>query len=233
MESTPPALRPILLVDDDVELCALLGEFLHQHGFQVAFAHDGPSGLGRALSGTYELVILDAMLPLLEGFEVLRQLRRRSRVPVIMLTARAEERDRIGGLESGADDYLVKPFGTGELLARMRAVSRRIHGVSGERQREIRVGPVRIDAETATAWSGTRRLDLTGTEFAILDLLVREAGRIVSRDEISSVLNQRQATGYERSVDVHMSHLRKKLEPEAAALVRTARGIGYMFTRPE
>ena len=151
---------------------------------------------------------------------------------MIMLTARAGERDRIGGLEIGADDYLVKPFAAGELLARIRAVIRRTQKTPVDQQAMIQVGPVRVDLQTNEAWSGDRRLELTSTEFAILEFIVREAGRVVSRDELSAVLYQRPATAYERSVDVHMSHLRKKLEPESDALVKTFRGVGYMFIVP-
>jgi two-component system response regulator CpxR len=228
MPDTPsPDAPSLLLVDDDVELCAMVGEFLTSRGFRVTNAHDGPSALGRALSDAYELVILDVMLPLLDGFEVLRQIRRRSMVPVIMLTARADEHDRIGGLESGADDYLLKPFAAGELLARIHAVSRRArHTIAGAPD-QVQAGPVRLNRQTGEAWCGGQRIQLTSTEFTILDLLVRSSGRIVTRDAISAVLYQRQATAYERSVDVHMSHLRKKLEREIGPLIRTVRGVGY------
>jgi DNA-binding response OmpR family regulator len=226
--------RAILLVDDDAELCALLEAYLAGNDYRVSFAHDGSSGLRGALSGEYDLVVLDVMLPLLDGFEILRQLRRRSAVPVIMLTARSAEEDRICGLEHGADDYLLKPFAAGELLARMRAVLRRAdHTAERSVIAEVQVGGVRVCPNTQDAWCGPRRLDLTPTEFAILELLLRGAGRIVSRNEISAVLHQRQATAFERSVDVHVSHLRRKLEPEAAPLIRTVRGVGYMFAIAE
>jgi two-component system response regulator CpxR len=229
----PTAVPSLLLVDDDVELCAMVGEFLAARGFQLTYAHDGPSGLGRALADAYELIILDVMLPLLDGFEVLRQIRLRSMVPVIMLTARADERDRIAGLENGADDYLLKPFAAGELLARIHAVSRRArHTITGAPM-EVETGPVRLNRQTGDAWCDGKRLELTATEFTILDLLVRSAGRVVTRDAISAVLYQRQATAYERSVDVHMSHLRKKLEREAGPLIRTVRGVGYSLVLAE
>jgi two-component system, OmpR family, response regulator CpxR len=232
--SASQATRAILLIDDDAELCALLEEYLSGNDYRVSLAHDGSAGLRGALSGEYDLVVLDVMLPLLDGFEILRQLRRRSSVPVIMLTSRTAEADRISGLEHGADDYLVKPFAAGELLARLRAVLRRseqtmVLGGSAD----VRVGPVRLRPNAQEAWCGERALVLTPTEFAILELLLRSAGRIVSRNEISAVLHQRQATAYERAVDVHVSHVRRKLEPEAASLIRTVRGIGYLFVLGE
>jgi two-component system, OmpR family, response regulator CpxR len=228
------ATRSILLIDDDAELCALLEEYLTGHDYRVAFAHDGPSGLGSALSGEHDLIVLDVMLPVLDGFEVLRQLRRRSSVPIIMLTARTAEPDRILGLEHGADDYLMKPFAAGELLARVRAVLRRAEQTMAPGAiAEVHVGRVRLLPNTQEAWCGQRLLVLTPTEFAILELLMRGAGRIVSRNEISAVLHQRAATAYERAVDVHVSHLRRKLEPEVGAMIRTVRGVGYLFVLPE
>jgi two-component system response regulator CpxR len=232
--SASRATRAILLIDDDTELCALLSEYLTGHDYRVSLAHDGSSGLGVALSGEHDLIVLDVMLPMLDGFEILRQLRRRSCVPIIMLTARSAEQDRILGLEHGADDYLLKPFAAGELLARVRAVLRRAdHTAERSVIAEVQVGGVRVRPLTQDAWCGARRLDLTPTEFAILELLLRGAGRIVSRNEISAVLHQRQATAYERSVDVHVSHLRRKLEADAAAMIRTIRGIGYLFAITE
>jgi two-component system response regulator CpxR len=226
--------RSILLIDDDAELCGLLDEYLTGHDYRVSLAHDGSSGLGAALSGEHDLIVLDVMLPLLDGFEILRQLRRRSSVPIIMLTARSAEEDRIRGLEHGADDYLLKPFAAGELVARVRAVLRRAdHTADRSVIAEVQVGGVRVRPATRDAWCGQRRLDLTPTEFAILELLLRGAGRIVSRNEISAVLHQRQATAYERSVDVHVSHLRRKLELEGGPMIRTVRGIGYLLAIAE
>jgi two-component system response regulator CpxR len=220
----------ILLIDDDVELCSLIVEYLGGHGYTLACAHDGVSGLARVLEGHHDLVILDVMLPQIDGFEVLRRLRQRTAVPIIMLTARAAEQDRISGLESGADDYLLKPFATGELLARIRAVLRRAQQRMHSRPAILEAGGLRLNAQTYQAWAGGKPIELTPTEFEILELLVRSAGRVVSRDEISGVLYQRQATAYERSVDVHLSHLRKKLEGQPDAAIRTVRGVGYLFT---
>jgi two-component system response regulator CpxR len=196
----------LLLVDDDAELCGLMVDFFSQHGFRVESAYDGRRGLARALERSFDLVLLDVMLPGLDGFEVLHQLRRQSSVPVIMLTARTEQADRISGLNAGADDYLPKPFGPEELLARIRAVLRRA-SQSGLEAKALQAGSLRLDSVTRQAWRGTTRLDLTSVEFEILSLLVvRAAARV--RDEIAGVL----ITGspaVRRAIDVHVSHLRK------------------------
>jgi DNA-binding response OmpR family regulator len=220
--------RAILMVDDDKGLCELVQEFLGREGYEVTAVHDGASGLGAALEGNFHLVILDVMLPVLDGFAVLRQLRRQSNVPVIMLTARASEQDRVGGLGEGADDYLVKPFAAAELLARIRAVLRRTLQRPDLAPSVVQVGDLRLDAPNrAVAFRGVP-LELTPTEFTILDVLLRSAGRIVSRDELSGVLYQRQTTPYERSLDVHVSHLRRKLEGVGWTAIRTVRGQGYI-----
>jgi len=216
------------MVDDDEGLCELVQEFLEREGYEVTTVHDGASGLGAALEGGFALVILDVMLPVLDGFSVLRQLRRQSTVPVIMLTARASEQDRVGGLGEGADDYLVKPFAAGELLARIRAVLRRTLQRPDLAPSVVQVGDLRLDAPNrAVAFRGVP-IELTPTEFTILDVLLRSAGRIVSRDELTGVLYQRQTTPYERSLDVHVSHLRRKLEGVGWNAIRTVRGQGYI-----
>jgi two-component system response regulator CpxR len=220
--------RAILLVDDDEGLCELVQEFLGREGYDVTSMHDGASGLGAALEGGFSLVILDVMLPVLDGFAVLRQLRRQSNVPVIMLTARAAEHDRIGGLGEGADDYLVKPFAAGELLARIRAVLRRTQQRPDLTPSVVQVGDLRLDAPNRAVGFRGVPIELTPTEFTILDVLLRSAGRIVSRDELSGVLYQRQTTPYERSLDVHVSHLRRKLEGVGWNAIRTVRGQGYI-----
>jgi two-component system response regulator CpxR len=218
----------LLLVDDDAELCGLMLDFFSQHGFRVESAYDGRRGLARALEGGFDLILLDVMLPGLDGFEVLHQLRRQSSVPVIMLTARTEQADRISGLNAGADDYLPKPFGPEELLARIRAVLRRA-SQSGLESKALQAGSLRLDSVTRQAWRGTTRLELTSVEFEILSLLVRSAGRSVSRDEIAGILYHREALPYERAIDVHVSHLRKKLELQGRSMIRTVRGVGYLF----
>ena len=227
------AAASILLVDDDAQLCSLMSEFLAPHGYELAWAHDGVVGLSRALEGQYDLLILDVMLPRLDGFEMLRQIRQRMKVPIIMLTARAGEHDRIRGLEAGADDYLLKPFAAGELLARIRAVLRRARQGSLVSPEVIELAGLRLNTQTQQAWVNGVPIDLTPTEFEILELLTRSPGQVVSRDAISGVLHQRDATAYERSVDVHMSHLRRKLEGEGQFVIRTVRGVGYVFAAIE
>jgi len=215
-------------VDDDTDLCELMADFFSQHEFAIEAAHDGPRGLARALEGQYDLVILDVMLPVLDGFELLKQIRRRSSVPVILLTTRTAQTDRIAGLNAGADDYLPKPFGPEELLARMRAVLRRA-GPGAAPSQVAEAGGVRVDSQTREVWVADEPLDLTAIEFDILDFLVRSAGRVVSRNELAAVLYQRESTPYERSLDVHISHLRKKLERGDRVQIRTVRGVGYFF----
>jgi two-component system response regulator CpxR len=170
------------------------------------------------------------MLPVLDGYEILRLLRSRATVPVIMLTARAEERDRVMGLDEGADDYLVKPFGAAELLARIRAVMRRTSDAGATMRRVIERGDIRLDVDAREVACGSVAIPTTESEFAILEVLMRAAGRIVSRDELAAVLYQREATPYERSVDVHVSHLRRKLEPHDGVVIRSVRGVGYVLS---
>jgi two-component system response regulator CpxR len=221
--------QTILLVDDDAVLTALMSEYFSGHGFRIDVAADGREGLGRALQGRYDLVILDVTMPLLDGFEVLRQIRQRSNVPVIILTARTSPHERIAGLEGGADDYLPKPFAPGELLARVRAVLRRAGHLQPVRRAMVEIGNIRLNPATREVHRGNELVPLTSIEFDILDLLMRAAGRIVSREEIAAILYQREPTPFERSVDVHVSHLRKKLEQTERGLIRTVRGAGYMF----
>ena len=224
----------ILLVDDDVELCALLTEYLGGHGYRVSAVHDGATGLRSAVDGGHDLVILDVMLPVLDGFEVLRQLRIRSNLPVIMLTARAEEHDRVQGFGDGVDDYLVKPFAAAELLGRIRAVLRRTTGAPASAAGPTRLGALTLDTREREAYWDGAALGLTATEFAVLDLLARAGGRVVSRDELTAVLHQREATPFERALDVHVSHLRRKIEAaapdeaRAGSLIRAVRGVGYI-----
>lgn len=219
----------LLLIDDDVELCELMYEYFTGKGYALESVNNGRDGLARALEEKHDLVILDGMLPVLDGFEVLRQLRRRSSIPVIMLTARTQERDRVTGLETGADDYLPKPFGPDELLARIRAVMRR-YGAQHPTSGVLRVGPIELNPDTRTVRRADEIVGLTEIEFQVLELLMRAVGRVVTRDEIAAVLYQREATPYERSLDVHISHLRKKIETENVPLIRTVRGAGYIIT---
>ena len=225
MATTPS----LLLVDDDVALCALLIEYLGVNGYALDCEHDGASGLKRALDGHYDLVILDVMLPTLAGFDVLRRLRQRAIVPIIMLTARVAEQDRVDGLDAGADDYVIKPFAGSVLVARIRAVLRRAQGRTHDQPVVLEAGGVRLNVRTHQAWVSGTPIELTPIEFELLELLIRTPGRVVSREEITGVLHERPSTAYERSLDVHMSHLRKKLSGQPGAVIRTVRGVGYMF----
>lgn len=219
----------LLLVDDDAELCGMMHEFFAQEGHHLDCVYTGREGLAAALNGHYDLVILDVMLPVIDGFELLQRLRRRRELPVIMLTARVQQQDRIRGLDSGADDYLPKPFDPDELLARIRAVLRRSESVPRIESHEIVIGSIRVNPATRVAWMNEQPIDLTGTEFDLLEMLMRSAGRVVSREEITAALFEREATPYDRFLDVHISHLRKKLEG-GRRLIRTVRGVGYVFT---
>jgi DNA-binding response OmpR family regulator len=226
-EAAADARPTILLVDDDAELCELMREFFSQHGIRLKSAHDGSQGLARALDGEYDLLLLDVMLPGLDGFELLRLVRRQSPVPVIMLTARTAPADRVAGLNGGADDYLPKPFGPEELLARIHAVLRR----AGQAPRAVEVleaGRVRLFPSARETLCEGVVIGLTTVEYDILEFLVRAAGRIVSRDELTVALYQRRASPFDRAVDVHVSHLRKKLGRHGS-LIRTVRGVGYLF----
>jgi two-component system, OmpR family, response regulator CpxR len=216
----------ILLVDDDKELTSLMEEFLDGHGFTVAAAHNGAAGLREALAGLYDLVVLDVMMPGLDGFEVLRKLRMESQVPVLMLTARTEASSRIKGLEGGADDYLPKPFEPLELVARIRAILRRTRTATAAGPLEV--SGVRLDPSSRRVQIGGKPVDITTIEYDILEVLMRAAGRVVSRDELMQRLYQRPSTPFDRSIDVHISHLRRKLEGPQE-LIRTVRGIGYQF----
>jgi len=225
-----PSNRSLLLIEDDVELTELMRDYFSQFDFEVEATHDGRTGLARALEGGHDLIILDAMLPVLDGFEVLRQLRKRSTVPVIMLTARVAEPDRVAGLNSGADDYLPKPFGPEELLARIRAVLRRT-GRPMASDTTIEAAGLRLDPEKRVAVYRGEPLEVTAFQFDILEILVRAAGRTVSRDELAAALHQRPASPFERSLDVHISHLRRKLECRGETPIRTIRGAGYQFSK--
>ena len=219
----------ILLVDDDAELCGLLTEFLTREGFTVECAHDGARGLERALQPGVDLVLLDVMLPGMDGFEILRRLRPQSKIPVMMLTARGEDVDRIIGLELGADDYLPKPFNPRELAARVRAILRRYEPRPPATGR-LEVNGVTLDAGTRQVFSAGKAVDLTTFEFDVLEVLMRSAGRVVSRDELMENFYNRKATPYDRSIDMHVSHLRRKLEG-ARPVIKTIRGAGYQFVQ--
>lgn len=217
----------VLLVDDDVELCALLQEFFDEQEIRLEVVHDGRRGLSRALAGGHDLLLLDVMMPGLDGFELLRQVRRQSQVPVIMLTARAAKADRLGGLDAGADDYVPKPFDPDELLARTRAVLRRA-GRIAKSDAVLEVGALRLVPTARAAWCEGVALPLTTIEYDILEFLIRAAGRVVSRDELTAALYRRRASPFDRAIDVHVSRLRKKLGPYGER-IGTVRGVGYLF----
>ena len=219
----------ILLVDDDAELTSLLGEFLRREGFTVSSEQEGNQGLAHAAEPGVDLVVLDVMLPGLDGFEILRRLRARSKVPVMMLTARGEDVDRIVGLELGADDYLPKPFNPRELVARIRAVLRRYEPRPAQGARVEGSGIV-LDPGSREVTMHGKAVDLTTFEFDILELLMRNAGRVLSRDTLMENFYNRKATPFDRSIDMHISHLRKKLE-NGDSLIKTIRGVGYQFSR--
>jgi two-component system response regulator CpxR len=218
----------ILVIDDDVELCGLLREFLQREGFQVDVAHDGKAGLEKVSKDAPDLIVLDVMLPGMDGFEILRRLRQQGRIPVLMLTARGEDVDRIVGLELGADDYLAKPFNPRELAARIRAILRRMEPHPTDSR--VEVNGVTLDPGSREVVQDGKHVDLTTVEFDILEHLMRSAGRVLSRDALMEALYNRKATAFDRSMDMHISHLRRKLEGERT-LIKTVRGVGYQFCR--
>jgi DNA-binding response OmpR family regulator len=220
----------LLLIDDDAELCALLGEFLKREGFTVDCEHEGNRGLERAAQTGVDLVVLDVMLPGIDGFEILRRLRTHSKVPVIMLTARGEDVDRIVGLEIGADDYLAKPFNPRELAARIRAILRRYEARPAAPAGRIEVNGIVLDPANREVYSGGKPIELTTFEFDILEMLMRSAGRVLSRDALMENFYNRKATPFDRSIDMHISHLRKKLE-RGESIIKTIRGVGYQLAR--
>lgn len=219
----------ILVIDDDVELTMLLKEFLQREGFEIEFAHNGKAGLEQATRASYDLVVLDVMLPGMDGFEVLRRLRQTTRLPVIMLTARGEDVDRIVGLELGADDYVPKPFNPRELIARIRAVLRRTEPRHNEGRVEIH--GITLDPGAREVLCNGKAIELTTIEFDILEQLMRSAGRVLSRDQLMEALYHRKAGPFDRAMDMHISHLRKKLECIDRELIKTIRGVGYQFAR--
>jgi two-component system response regulator CpxR len=219
----------LLLVDDDIELCGMMQEFFAEAGHHLECVHEGRAGLAHALEGKYDLVILDVMLPVIDGFTVLQQLRRRKDLPVILLTARTQHEDRILGLNAGADDYLPKPFDPDELLARIRAVLRRSDIGASKNRKPMTIGNIKLDPATREVWVSGTAVELTAMEFDLLDMLISSVGRVVTRGEISVALFEREATPYDRFLDVHISHLRRKLEG-SRSLIRTIRGVGYVIT---
>ncbi len=228
-----PAATPLLalLVEDDARLAALTREYLEGHGVAVVAVGDGRRGLAEALGGRFDVVLLDLMLPGKDGLEVCRELRGRSDVPIIVLTARGEEADRVMGLELGADDYLAKPFSPRELLARIRAVTRRAKGRAGPALGVVRVGALRIDPAARTVELDGAPVHLTAYEFALLEALARRAGRVLSREQLMELAGGSAEDAFDRSIDVHVSRLRQKLgdDPRRPRLIKTVRGSGYVL----
>jgi two-component system OmpR family response regulator len=219
----------VLLIDDDEAFTAMMSEYLVGDGIESERANEPERGLAFALSGRFDAVVLDVMMPRLDGLELLRKLRRESALPVIMLTARGDNIDRVIGLELGADDYLPKPCYPRELVARLHAVLRRSHAPAQQTVNERRFGPLRISAARHECFIGEQRLDLTVSEFDLLDQLARRLGEVVSKDELSEIALHRPREPYDRSVDVHVSNLRKKLADVGGGKleIETVRAIGY------
>ncbi|SHI21289.1 response regulator [Ferrimonas marina] len=225
----------ILLVEDDHDLCELLGQLLELEGFNPTICQDGPSGLAAAQTGEHDLVLLDVMLPGMNGFDVLRQLRQSSDVPVLMLTAKGDDIDRVVGLEIGADDYLPKPFNDRELIARIRAILRR----TGERNRDgakgetdtLEQGDLTLYPRRQEAWANGEQLVLTATEFNLLLELVRHSGEVASKEMLSEEVLGKKLMPFDRSLDMHLSNLRRKLpeRKDGRPRVKTVRGKGYIW----
>ena len=226
------ATSPILIVDDDIGFTELLKELLVAEGFSVEAVHSGDSGLARALTGNYSIVVLDVMLPGRNGLDVLRAMRKEIATPVLMLTARGHDTDRILGLESGADDYLPKPFHPRELLARIRAILRRSHAVAtATAENSIQAGDVLLDPRTRTVRVDGELIDLTSAEFDLLRVLLVAAGRVVTREELFRAVLGREFSVFDRSIDNHVSSLRKKLGSRVNGIerIKSVRGTGYIY----
>jgi two-component system response regulator CpxR len=227
---------PLLIIDDDIGFTDLLKELLTAEGYTVEAVHNGEAGLARSLSGHYSLVILDVMLPGRNGLEVLRTLRKESSTPVLMLTARGHDTDRIQGLEAGADDYLPKPFHPRELLARIRAVLRRTTAIPVEKvDNTVVVGDVTLDPRTRTVRVAGELADLTSAEFDLLRVLLVASGQVVTREELFRAVLGREFSVFDRSIDNHVSSLRKKLGPRVNGIerIKSVRGTGYIYSGVE
>lgn len=225
----------ILIIDDDEELCELVSEYLTVEGFAVESVNDGESGLQKALRSEQDLVILDVMLPKKNGFDVLRELRQTSKIPVLMLTARGEDTERIVGLEAGADDYLPKPFNPRELAARLRAILRRAEITDETKQIEddkLQVGDVEVKISARSATKNGEDLGLTSVEFELLAMLLKNAGTVVKKEDLSERVLERRLSPYDRSLDMHVSNLRKKLDARGSGeeRIKTIRSAGYIYT---
>ncbi len=225
------------MIDDDTGLCELLSEYLTAQGFEIQSVHDGEQGLKLAQANDYALILLDVMLPTLDGFEVLKQLRQTKLTPVIMLTAKGEDFDRIFGLELGADDYIPKPFNHRELLARVKAITRRIehiNSLNAATTSKLLVNGITVNLAAREASIDGSTLTLTGTEYEILTLLCKNAGEVVSKEQISEEVLGRRLASFDRSIDMHVSNIRKKIaEHIPGERIKTMRGTGYVFIQGE
>lgn len=234
MENSTP--QRILVVDDDRKLAGLIKDYLTPLGYEVILRYTGPEGLEEAKTQPYDALILDVMMPGMDGINVLKELRKHSNVPVLMLTALGEEADRIVGLEMGADDYLPKTFSTRELLARLRAVIRRSSSSAAEDEpAEHVVGPLKVSEESHAVSMHGKPVDLTALEFAILTTLVKAKGRVKTREALLDEVSERKFEVYDRSIDVHVSSLRKKLGDDAKnpRFIKTIRSVGYLLQDPD
>ena len=226
-------MNKVLIIDDDEELCELVSEYLGVEGFETAVVNDGAGGLEAARSGKYDLAILDVMLPKMNGFEVLKNLRADSSLPVLMLTARGDDMERIVGLESGADDYLPKPFNPRELVARLRAIMRRVNGDDGEKGSDkITVEDIELSETSRSAKLNGEEVVLTSVEFDLLKHLLMEAGKIIKKEDLSIRVLDRELSPFDRSLDMHISNLRKKLghREDGSERIKTVRSVGYIYT---
>lgn len=224
----------LLLADDDIELCQLLQEYLAQESFDITVAHDGATAAKLILNDTFDLMVLDVMLPNLNGFDVLKEVRKESQVPILMLTARGDEIDRIVGLELGADDYIGKPCNPRELTARIRSILRRTetdYSRKKKKLRSIHLDDLYINPGSREALVNNEAIKLTATEFDILYLLANQAGELVKRDDLSEKCLGRSLEAYDRSIDMHISNLRRKLgvDKTGEERIKTVRGVGYQY----
>ncbi len=222
----------VLIIDDDVELCELVGEYLSAEGFETDARHAGDAGLEAARSGEFDLAILDVMMPKMDGFEVLRNLRADSNLPVLMLTARGDDFDRIEGLETGADDYLPKPFNPRELAARLRAILRRTNETDDSLPERLDVDDLELVPAARSVTRDGEAVTLTSVEFDVLAALLQEAGKPVRKEDLSEKVLERKLSPYDRSLDMHISNIRKKLglRSDGTERIKTIRSVGYIYT---
>lgn len=241
MTQPPTQTKHILLIDDDAELAELLTEYLDSENFKVTSCLDGASGLAKAFDDSFDLILLDVMMPVLNGFEVLKALGGNHKTPILMLTAKGDDNDRILGLELGADDYLAKPFKHRELLARIKAILRRISIVKSQNKAEINkpsaqlnINQVKVNQATREISCQSQLLELTGTEYLVLVYMIENHGKIISKADISEQVLQRKLSLYDRTVDVHVGNVRRKLLAiDPVDKMKTVRGAGYVFLEGE